>query len=173
MPDATINRTPAGWPYLDQNNFIDVIDDYTVDLANKLDAGYSGLAAAVNAAATVSALSAGTPYTPTITASTNPTLGAREGRELRLGKLVVSLGRVEINGVGSGLYSIAGFPTSQRSWQWLFGTGVQGGSGTQRNFGLGGNGAGSFGLYGPSGRLGSADFVAGSVILYCAIYEAA
>ena len=50
MPDAAINRTPAGWPYLDDQNYIDIIDDYSRELANKLENSDADIAAAVNAA---------------------------------------------------------------------------------------------------------------------------
>lgn len=50
MPDAAINRTPAGWPFLDDQNYIDVIDDYTLELANKLQNGEAAVPRAENAA---------------------------------------------------------------------------------------------------------------------------
>ena len=53
MPDALINRTPAGWPYLDEDNYLDAIDDYTVELATKLDNADADVAAAVNAASKI------------------------------------------------------------------------------------------------------------------------
>lgn len=37
MPDATLNTTPAGWPYLDEDNFIDLIPAYSEQLAEQLD----------------------------------------------------------------------------------------------------------------------------------------
>lgn len=39
MPDALINRTPDGWPYLDEDNYLDVVDNYTRELATKLQNG--------------------------------------------------------------------------------------------------------------------------------------
>ena len=36
MPDAAINYTADGWPYLDANNYVDVLDEYTVALKDKL-----------------------------------------------------------------------------------------------------------------------------------------
>ena len=56
MPDAVINRTAAGWPYLDDRNFIDIIDDYSLELANKLENSDADVAAAINAANTALAL---------------------------------------------------------------------------------------------------------------------
>ena len=53
MPDALINRTPAGWPYLDEDNYLDVIDNYTVELAAKLQNSDADVAAAVNAASKI------------------------------------------------------------------------------------------------------------------------
>ena len=50
MPDATIPRTPNGWPLLDQDNFIRATPEYTRQLAEKLDNGDADVAAAVNAA---------------------------------------------------------------------------------------------------------------------------
>ena len=50
MPNALINRTPAGWPYLDEDNYLDVIDNYTLELATKLQNGEADVAAAINAA---------------------------------------------------------------------------------------------------------------------------
>ena len=50
MPDALINRTPAGWPYLDEDNYLDVIDNYTLELATKLQNADADVAAAINAA---------------------------------------------------------------------------------------------------------------------------
>ena len=50
MPDATINYTPNGWPYLDDSNFIDLVDSYTVELAAMLDNSEADVAAAINAA---------------------------------------------------------------------------------------------------------------------------
>ena len=50
MPDATVNHTPAGWPYLDDDNFIDIVDEYTEELALKLENSEADVAAAINAA---------------------------------------------------------------------------------------------------------------------------
>ena len=50
MPDALINRTPAGWPYLDEDNYLEVIDNYTLELATKLQNSDADVAAAINAA---------------------------------------------------------------------------------------------------------------------------
>ena len=58
MPDALINRTPAGWPYLDEDNYLDVIDNYTLELATKLQNSEADVAAAVNAAADAQASAA-------------------------------------------------------------------------------------------------------------------
>lgn len=61
MPDATIPRTPNGWPLLDQDNFIRATPEYTRQLAEKLDAGEADVAAAINAATRAQAAAAKVP----------------------------------------------------------------------------------------------------------------
>ena len=50
MPGNIIPTTPAGWPYLDQDNYLDVTPAYTEQLATKLDNADADVAAAINAA---------------------------------------------------------------------------------------------------------------------------
>ena len=58
MPDAIINHTAAGWPYLDDQNFMDIVDDYTIELAGKLQNSEADVAAAINAANTATTAAA-------------------------------------------------------------------------------------------------------------------
>ena len=58
MPDSTLPRTAGGWPYLDDNNYVHMIDNYSKDLADKLDNGDADVAAAINAAARAEAAAA-------------------------------------------------------------------------------------------------------------------
>ena len=58
MPDSTLNHTPAGWPYLDLDNYLDVIDDYSLELATKLESSDADVAAAINAATRAEAAAA-------------------------------------------------------------------------------------------------------------------
>lgn len=50
MPGDTIPTTPAGWPYLDQDNYLDLTPEYTEQLADKLQNSDADVAAAINAA---------------------------------------------------------------------------------------------------------------------------
>ena len=58
MPDSIFPRTAGGWPYLDDNNYVHMIDNYSKDLADKLDNGDADVAAAINAAARAEAAAA-------------------------------------------------------------------------------------------------------------------
>ena len=85
MPDSTFPRTAGGWPYLDDNNFVHMIDDYSKDLADKLDNGDADVAAAINAAATLVL----TPWTTLSTGFTGIVTGGtlkvrRNGREVEI-----------------------------------------------------------------------------------------
>lgn len=63
MPDSTINHTPAGWPYLDAQNYWDTIPPYTAELAQKLQNSDADVAAAINAANIVQQLVGSWPQT--------------------------------------------------------------------------------------------------------------
>lgn len=50
MSESTPDHTPAGWPYLTDDHYIDLIGAYTVELADKLQNSDADVAAAINAA---------------------------------------------------------------------------------------------------------------------------
>ncbi len=56
-PD-TLDYTPAGWPYLTEGHYMDLIDDYTAALADKLENSDADVAAAINASTQASAAAA-------------------------------------------------------------------------------------------------------------------
>ena len=47
---TTPDYTAQGWPYLTADHYVDVIEDYTQELATKLDNADADVAAAINAA---------------------------------------------------------------------------------------------------------------------------
>lgn len=83
MPDANLNYTANGWPYLDDQNFIDITDDYSLTLANKLETDVTQLsqdaaaaAAAANALAGTFLVGTGRPDQPATTPYTATDLNA-------------------------------------------------------------------------------------------------
>lgn len=60
MPDSILNHTATGWPYLDNDNYLNgVIPAYTLELAGKLNNADADVAAAINAAAAAQAAAYG------------------------------------------------------------------------------------------------------------------
>lgn len=180
MPDNILNRTAQGWPYLDNQNYINgTLPAYTLDLANKLQSAQAesvpraenAATRAEQAAALVAGLTGGVAFTPGLEATTNPTVSAASARELAIGKLVIVTGLITVNNVGAGTYRITNPLTQPRTWQWMFGFGSNIGAGAAKTFNLHGLGSGAMGLYSAAGRLGASDFVTGSQLLYAAIYE--
>lgn len=58
MPGDIIPTTPAGWPFLDQDNYLDMTPAYTHQLAQKLQNSDADVAAAINAATRAEAAAA-------------------------------------------------------------------------------------------------------------------
>lgn len=50
MPNNVLNYTPQGWPYMDPSNYVEIIPQYTDELAAKLENADADVAAAINAA---------------------------------------------------------------------------------------------------------------------------
>lgn len=61
MPERTFNTTAGGWPVLDNENYVDAIVDWSVQLTNKLQNGEAAVPRAENAATRAEAAAASVP----------------------------------------------------------------------------------------------------------------